>query len=152
MPYKRLAEHFSSQASLAWDHSICSVLAARPLACCRGMRAQRDDTSEVVPGSGRRGAGVGNSGDHNFLWPWGKNQGKNGDRGGQLTRGLWLCPGKNNREGPSEGPQLPHPHHNTHACSEYRERHPVHSVFNKHVSTVPEEPKLFKSLLYNQAM
>ena len=36
--------------------------------------------------------------------------------------GLWLCPGKNNREGPSEGPQLPtpHPHHNTHAYSEYR--------------------------------
>ena len=28
MPYSRLAEHLSSQASVAWDHSICSVLAA----------------------------------------------------------------------------------------------------------------------------
>lgn len=51
---------------------------------------------------------MGNSGDHTSLWPWGKNQGEKGGRGGQLTRGLWLCPGKNNREGPSEGPQLPH--------------------------------------------
>lgn len=106
-PYSRLAEHLSSQASLAGDHSVCSVLAARPLlgnAC-----SQRDDTCEVVPGSGCRGAGVGNSGDHTSLWPRGKNQGENGGRGGQLTRGLWLCPGKNNREGPSEGPNSPTP-------------------------------------------
>lgn len=62
MPYNRLAEHLSSQASLARDHSICSVLAARPLArsLARSLQgnacSERDDTSEVVPGSGRRGA------------------------------------------------------------------------------------------------
>lgn len=39
----------------------------------------------------------------------GKEPGGKGGRGSQLTRGLWLCPGKNNREGPSEGPQLPDP-------------------------------------------
>lgn len=57
-PYNRLAEHLSSQASLAWDHSICSVLAARPLARLLQGNAcsERDDTSEVVPVFGRRGA------------------------------------------------------------------------------------------------
>lgn len=42
-----------------------NLLAARLLqgnAC-----SERDDTSEVVPGSARRGAGVGNSGDHTSL-------------------------------------------------------------------------------------
>lgn len=75
-PYNRLAEHLSSQTSLAQDHSMCSVLAARPLqgnAC-----SERDDTSEVVPGSGRRGAGVGNSG---ATLPCGHGERTRGKRG-----------------------------------------------------------------------
>lgn len=147
-PYNRLAEHFSSQTSLAQDHSICSVLAARPLqgnAC-----SERDDTSEVVPGSGRRGWGI--QGPH-FPVATGKEPGKKGGRGGQLTRGLWLCPGKNNREGPSEGLQLSHPTttrmhiQNTERGAQY-----ILSSKSMYVSIVPEEPKLFKSLLYNQAI
>lgn len=134
---------------LAQDHSICSVLAARPLqgnAC-----SERDDTSDVVPGSGRRKAGVGNSGDHTSLWPLGKNQGKKGGRGGQLTRGLWLCPGKNNREGPSEGPNSPTPT-TTHMHIQNTQRDAQYILSSEHVSIVPEGPKLFKTLLYNQAM
>lgn len=38
-----------------------------------------------------------------------KNQGKNGGKGSQLTRELWLCPGKNNREDQVRAP-TPHPH------------------------------------------
>lgn len=96
---------------------MCSVLAARPLqgnAC-----SERDDTAEVVPGSGRTGAGAGIQGPH-FPVAIGKEPGEKKGQGGQLTKGLWLCPGKNNREGPSEGPQLSRPHHNTHAYSEQR--------------------------------
>lgn len=52
------------------------ILAARPLqgnAC-----SERDDTSEVVPGSGRRGAGVGNSGATLPCGPGERTRGKKG--------------------------------------------------------------------------
>lgn len=77
------------------------------LARCRGMRAQREMTllrwSLALGAEKQRSLGGEFRGPH-FPVARGKNQGEIGGRGGQLTRGLWLCPGKNNREGPSEGP------------------------------------------------
>lgn len=94
-PYNRQAEHLSCQASLTQDHSLSSVLQpSRLQACCRGMRAQRDDTSEVAPALGAEKPGWGAQGTTLPCGHWGKDQGKKGGRGGQLTRELWLCPEK----------------------------------------------------------
>lgn len=143
-PYNRLAEHLSSQASLPQDHSICSVLAARPLACCRGMRAQRETT--LLRQTSTLGAEQPGWGIQGTTFPC--DQGEKGDRGGQLTRELWLCPGKNNREGPSEGLQLPTPT-TTHMHFRVQRGTQYSMSLKNNVSTVRKEPKLFQSLLYN---
>lgn len=97
------------------DHSICSVLAARPLTCSRGMRAQRGDTSEVVPGSE-------NSGDHTSLWPQGKRPGEIRGQGQPANKGpLAFSWKKITEKDQVRAPNSPTPHHNTHAYSEYRE-------------------------------
>lgn len=64
--------------------------------CCPPARllqgnacSERDDTSEVVPGSGCRGARVGNSRDHTSLWPWwgGEEPGEKRGQGWSANKG-----------------------------------------------------------------
>lgn len=48
--------------------------------------SERDDTSEVAPSSGCRGAGVGDSG-HTSLWPQGKGPGEKMGQGRTANKG-----------------------------------------------------------------
>lgn len=108
-----------------------SLLPARSLACCREMSAQRETTLlRWPPALGREEPGWGIQGATLPCGYGGNEQRKKGGRGGQLTKSVWLCPGKNNREGPSEGPQLSHPHHITHAFQS-TERCAVHFVYKE---------------------
>lgn len=103
----RLAGHLSSQASLAQHLSIGSVSAICPPARCRGMRAQRDDTSEVEPGSG-------NSGDHTFPWSQWKGPGGKMGQGWSANQGpLALSWKKTTEKDRVRAPKPPAPRQHT---------------------------------------
>lgn len=115
-----------------------SLLPARSLA--RSVQgnacSERDDTSEMDPGSG-------NSGDHTSLWSRGKEpRAKRGLGRPANKEPLALSWKKTTEKDQVRAPQYPRAPHNTHACSV--QRSPGHRLQGT-CSTVPAEPKLLES-------
>ena len=131
---------------LSGPGSICLLPA-----CCRGMRAQRETTllrwspalRAEEPGWEIQGT---------TLPCMGKEPGEKRGQGQPANKGPLALSWKKQQRRTKWGPPTPHPPPPPQHTCIFRIQRPPVPVFKEYVSTVPEETKLFKSLLYNQEM